>query len=231
MGDFLEQFDKIPASQKVLLLLLVVAAVFVGYYLAYWGPLDEEIKQTNAAVQEAMAERTTLQNTVREAEVIQAEIAELCQRRSSFIEKLPAAAEVESLLQSVHEYAMQAGLDIQSFVRQEDVADVNYTRIPVLMEVKGSYDQVADFFDRVGRMQRIVNINDIKLMMTTEVSPWSNISGRDAVPDFLNGNTELVGPPRLAVSFQISTYFADPSSGGADVCAAPTEEAAAGEAP
>jgi Tfp pilus assembly protein PilO len=171
-------------------------------------------------VADAMAERTTLQNTANEAAAIQQEIAELCERRSSFIEKLPAAAEVESLLQSVHEYAMQAGLEIQSFVRQDDVPDVNYTRIPVAMEVKGSYDQVADFFDRVGRMQRIVNINNISLLKTAERNPSSNGSGRDAVPDFLNPAAVRLGPPRLQVAYQISTYYADPSASGADVCAA-----------
>jgi type IV pilus assembly protein PilO len=220
MGDFLEQFDKIPVSQKLLLLLLVVAAVFVGYYLVYYNPLEDEIKQTDRQVADAMAERTTLQNTANEAAAIQQEIAELCQRRSSFIEKLPAAAEVESLLQSVHEYAMQAGLEIQSFVRQDDVPDANYTRIPVSMEVKGSYDQVADFFDRVGRMQRIVNINNISLVKTAERNPGSNVAGRDAVPDFLNPAAVRLGPPRLQVAYQISTYYADPSASGADVCAA-----------
>jgi type IV pilus assembly protein PilO len=220
MGDFLEQFDKIPVSQKLLLLLLVVAAVFVGYYLVYYSPMEEAIKQTDRQVTDAMAERTTLQNTASEAAVIQQEIAELCQRRASFIEKLPAAAEVESLLQSVHEYAMQAGLEIQSFVRQDDVPDANYTRIPVAMEVKGSYDQVADFFDRVGRMQRIVNINNISMLKTAERNPWSNISGGDSVPDFLNPGAVRLGPPRLQVAFQISTYYADPSASGADVCAA-----------
>jgi type IV pilus assembly protein PilO len=220
MGDILEQFDKVPVSQKLLLLLLVVAAVFVGYYLVYYNPLEDEIKQTDRQVADAMAERTTLQNTANEAAAIQQEIAELCERRSSFIEKLPAAAEVESLLQSVHEYAMQAGLEIQSFVRQDDVPDVNYTRIPVAMEVKGSYDQVADFFDRVGRMQRIVNINNISLLKTAERNPSSNGSGRDAVPDFLNPAAVRLGPPRLQVAYQISTYYADPSASGADVCAA-----------
>jgi len=220
MGDILEQFDKVPVSQKLLLLLLVVAAVFVGYYLVYYNPLEDEIKQTDRQVADAMAERTTLQNTANEAAAIQQEIAELCERRSSFIEKLPAAAEVESLLQSVHEYAMQAGLEIQSFVRQDDVPDANYTRIPVAMEVKGSYDQVADFFDRVGRMQRIVNINNISLLKTAERNPSSNGSGRDAVPDFLNPAAVRLGPPRLQVAYQISTYYADPSASGADVCAA-----------
>lgn len=220
MGDILEQFDKVPVSQKLLLLLLVVAAVFVGYYLVYYNPLEDEIKQTDRQVADAMAERTTLQNTANEAAAIQQEIAELCERRTSFIEKLPAAAEVESLLQSVHEYAMQAGLEIQSFVRQDDVPDANYTRIPVAMEVKGSYDQVADFFDRVGRMQRIVNINNISLLKTAERNPSSNGGGRDAVPDFLNPAAVRLGPPRLQVAYQISTYYADPSASGADVCAA-----------
>lgn len=220
MGDILEQFDKIPVSQKLLLLLLLVAGVFVGFYLLFYNPLEDEIKETDRQVADSMAERTTLQNTANEAAAIQQEIAELCQRRSSFIEKLPAAAEVESLLQSVHEYAMQAGLEIQSFVRQDDVPDVNYTRIPVAMEVKGSYDQVADFFDRVGRMQRIVNINNISLLKTAERNPSNNGSSSTGGAAFLTAGALRLGPPRLQVAYQISTYYADPSASGADVCAA-----------
>ena len=38
-----------------------------------------------------------------------------------------------------------------------------YIEIPVSMEVSGTYHDVATFFDKVGRMKRIVNILDISM--------------------------------------------------------------------
>jgi type IV pilus assembly protein PilO len=38
-----------------------------------------------------------------------------------------------------------------------------YAEVPVRIEVEGSYHEVAMFFDRVGKLNRIVNIRDITM--------------------------------------------------------------------
>ena len=46
----------------------------------------------------------------------------------------------------------------------------NYTTVRVRVELKGTYDEVADFFYFIGRQQRIVNV-DIELKVVEWVNP------------------------------------------------------------
>ncbi len=220
MGDLLGRFDKFPVAQKVLLLLLAMAGMFVAFYLLLYNPLMDEIRQQRNEVDTLRNQAAELQANTAEEAILRQQIAELCQRRESFMERLPPAAEIPSLLQSIHQKAMQSSLEIDSFTRQEDVPELNYTRIPVSMEVRGSFDQIADFFYFLGRQQRIVNVSDISLRMTNERSTWRLTEGNSsrALPDFMR-DPRLLGPPRLRVAYQISTYYADSSSaGGSDIC-------------
>lgn len=219
MGEFLEQLDKVPNSQKVLLLLLMVAGVFVGFYLLVYSPLVEEIQAAEGRTQELNRTRAELLANSDDVERIRADISELCQRQESFMERLPPRAEIPSLLQSIHQQAQFVGLSIERFERRDDVPGVSYTRIPVSMDVKGTYDQVSDFFYFIGRQQRIVNVSNISLSYVEAANPWRT-TARDnrQLPEFMRRRA-VQGPPVLTVRCEISTYYADAAAtAGGEAC-------------
>lgn len=220
MGELLEQLDKVPTSQKVLLLLLLCAGLFVAFYLLIYSPQVEQLQQEANRTQELNRTRAELLANTDDVNRIRAEIAELCQRQSTFMERLPPRAEIPSLLQSIHQQAQFVGLQIERFQRDDDVPGARYTQIPVQMEVIGSYDQVSDFFYFIGRQQRIVNVSDISLRIQTTANPW-RVTERDsrATPEFMR-NRATLGPPQLRVTCEVSTYYAQSGNTvGGDACA------------
>lgn len=221
MGEFLDQFDKVPVSQKVLLLLLLALGIFVAFYLLLYSSIEEEIEQATNRVTELSESRAALVANASDIERIRADIRELCARQETFMEKLPPRAEIPSLLQSIHQQASLVGLEITEFRREEDIPDISYTRIPVAMSLKGTYDQVTDFFFFIGRQQRIVNVSDIELGI--ERGPVWIIAGGAAagagdLPPELQEQAQL-GPPELVVSCTVSTYYASGAgSDGTEIC-------------
>jgi|GEM_PF-2445899 len=217
MNDFLDQFDQVPASQKLLLLLLLVAGLFVAFYLLVYSTTQEKIQTETTRLQELNQNRAELVANADDVDRLRSEIEELCRRQETFVERLPPSAEVPSLLQSIHQQARFVGLEIQRFSREDDVPDVNYTRIPVEMQVTGTYDQVADFFYFLGQQQRIVNVSDISMGMPA--GPQWIVIGDDEIPEHMREAARL-GPPQLNVSYEISTYYANAASfGGNEACA------------
>ncbi len=221
MGEILDQFDKVPVSQKVLLLLLLALGIFVAFYLLMYSTIEDEIQQATNRVTELSESRAALVANASDIERIRADIRELCSRQETFMEKLPPRAEIPSLLQSIHQQASLVGLEITQFSRGQDLPDISYTRIPVSMSLKGTYDQVTDFFFFIGRQQRIVNVSDITFGI--ERGPVWIIAGGSAagagdVPPELQEQAQL-GPPLLNVSCVISTYFTSGSgSQGSEIC-------------
>ena len=85
--------------------------------------------------------------------------------------KLPKEKEIPALIDSVYEDISAANLDSIIFAPKPQVTKEIYAEIPIEMEVIGSYYNLADFFDRISRLPRIVNVRNLNL---ERVSPTSN---------------------------------------------------------
>lgn len=241
MGEFLEQLDRIPTSQKILLLLLLSAGVVVAFYLLVYSALEDSIAQTQQRISQTQDQRAEMKAQSNDITRLKGEIKGLCERQSTFLEKLPPRAEVGTLLQSIHQQAQLVGLQIERFEHDDEVPSANYTTIPVKMNIRGTYDQVADFYYFIGRQQRIVNVKNISLSAdkgggssgpmlegvigaaTSALSGGAATARTDgAVAEPSSAPVQNANPrvPRLAVSFEVQTYYADISTQtGGKACA------------
>lgn len=244
MGEFLEQLDRIPTSQKILLLLLLSAGVVVAFYLLVYSALDDSIAQTQQRISQTQDQRAEMKAQSNDISRLKGEIKGLCERQSTFLEKLPPRAEVGTLLQSIHQQAQLVGLQIERFEHDDEIVSPNYTTIPVKMNIRGTYDQVADFYYFIGRQQRIVNVKNIDLtadkagasssgsvldgMAAVAKGPLAVSSSEARTDAAVAAGTAPAAPqqnanprvPRLAVSFEVQTYYADISTQtGGKACA------------
>ena len=224
MSDFLDQFDKVPNSQKLLLLVLLMFGIGVGYFFLFQSEIEAQIESERNRYTTLSNQSAQLRAGADDIDRIRGEIQELCERQSTFLEKLPPAEEIPSLLQSINQQAELTGLAIQVFERKMVVPGPNYSTIPVELKLEGTYDQISDFFYFIGRQQRIVNVSDISLRMPANASSWT-VSGGGSVNDddaaWFYGNGEGPGAPKLDVECTLRTYFADASvAAGGDACAA-----------
>jgi len=74
---------------------------------------------------------------------------------------LPEKKEIPSLLTGISRAGKTAGLEFFLFQPGNEKNQEFYAEIPVSIRVRGSYHNVAIFFDKVSRLFRVVNITDI----------------------------------------------------------------------
>ena len=79
------------------------------------------------------------------------------------MQKLPEKEEIPSLLTSISDSGQQVGLDFLLFEPKSEKRKEFYAEIPVAMNIKADYHNLAIFFDQVARLSRIVNIRDIQI--------------------------------------------------------------------
>lgn len=79
------------------------------------------------------------------------------------MKKLPEKKEIPSLLASISQSGRDAGLDFLLFQPMPERDKEFYAEIPVSIVVNGNYHNVVLFFDKVARLSRIVNIEDVKM--------------------------------------------------------------------
>lgn len=79
------------------------------------------------------------------------------------MKQLPDKKEIPSLLAGISNSGKDAGLNFLLFQPSPEVNKQFYAEIPVRITVKGSYHNVGIFFDKVSKLNRIVNIKDITI--------------------------------------------------------------------
>lgn len=76
---------------------------------------------------------------------------------------LPESNEIATFLAAVNQQAEVAGLKVKSVQPSDEQVQPYFTRVPVKLEVSGRYHQLAKFFAGVGRLDRIINVENIEL--------------------------------------------------------------------
>ena len=146
-------------------LILIVAFVFLIYI-----PKDKEIKELNVQLTELNAEIAEGEEKVKRIDELIAENKILKERLAELRKQLPEEKEVSVLLKQISELGLKSGLNIILWKPEPRKTDPEglYVEIPVKVEVMTDYHQLGAFFSHISRLQRLVNISDIKLDVNTD---------------------------------------------------------------
>lgn len=158
-----EQLKPLPPWQRWALPaipIILVAVLF--YYLIYKG----KTQQIEALQQEV----STLETELTQARLKSARLPQLKKTReelkvalSQLVAQLPDTKEIPDLLIQISGLGRKSGLEFTLFKPQPEQLKDFYAEIPVDIEIKGGYHDLAGFFDRIGKLSRIVNIRNIRI--------------------------------------------------------------------
>jgi len=159
----LEKVEKLVLWQRVaivsgFLALLCSAAVWFLFLPKY-----DEISVLDQRLQGLEKKLATAKVNAAELGKFQAKMQEAEAQFRIAMRALPEKEEIPSLLTSVSKSGQEVGLDFLLFEPKAETRREFYAEIPVSMNIRGDYHNLAVFFDKVARLSRIVNINNITI--------------------------------------------------------------------
>ncbi|MBU0988023.1 MAG: type 4a pilus biogenesis protein PilO [Proteobacteria bacterium] len=158
--------DKIGKLSKLyrMLISLGIILVFAAplIYFSYL-PKIRQIEELGNQYAELDSKLTTLRAKVRQLRPLTKKLEEAENEFKVVMKALPEKKEIPTLLASVSQSGKDAGLDFDLFQPQNETGKEFYAEIPVAIQVRGNYHSVAMFFDKVSRLSRIVNIDNIRI--------------------------------------------------------------------
>jgi type IV pilus assembly protein PilO len=159
----LDEFVNRPRGQRIGIFAGILLLVGFLDWTFWYGPkadsltLERELlTQRRAELEDKRTKTDARAEAERELRELQAEL-----RRAEA--RLPDEREIADLLSNIAASGRAVGLDITLFRQKPEQFSDFYAQVPVQMEMRGSYHEVAQFLDRVRQLDRIVNIGDIKL--------------------------------------------------------------------
>jgi len=118
---------------------------------------------------------------------------------------LPEEKEAPSFIHMLQNTAQSSGIEIRRWTAKPVSPSDYYTEVPFELELDGSYYGVLNFFQRVGRLERIINVaglklsglkdEDAKLRRTFVYSPNESVAGICTASTFFSHDPALAAKP------------------------------------
>jgi type IV pilus assembly protein PilO len=170
---FFEKVEKLSKAQRIVVSALIFALIAGGFiYFSYW-PKFERISNLKSQLDELEKKLEIAKKNAADLEKFQAKMNEAEAQFRLAMKKLPEKEEIPSLLASISNSGQEVGLEFLLFEPKPEKKKEFYAEIPVAMNIRGDYHNLATFFDQVARLSRIVNIENIQM------SPGKDSKGRD----------------------------------------------------
>lgn len=194
-GALFEKVEKIKMPIRIAIFagtLVLLAGLF--FYFVYL-PYSEEIARTQDEIARLEQKLNQAKVRVRALKRFEDEYASVDAQFQEALKLLPNTKEIPSLLKSITQLGTDSNLEFLLFSPQRERAQDFFMEIPVSIEVSGTYHNVAIFFDKVGQMERIVNI--LNVSMTPQKERSTTLTTRcDAVTYRFKGETDAKPQPK-----------------------------------
>jgi type IV pilus assembly protein PilO len=178
---------------------IAVVLVLLGIYLPF-SPVAQEKDQVEKAVQQ----RTALTQEVQQLQVYKQRYGELKQQMDAYSKQLetlktivPEDKETDEFIRLLQGAASQSNVQLRQLKAKAVVPkDNNYYEMPFDVQADGPYFNVLDFFGRLSRLSRIINVGDLDFS-----DPEKSKGGHYALRP---GST-------VSGVFTVTTYFTKPA--------------------
>lgn len=177
--------SKLPWYAQVGAFVLLAAAGIGAFVYYYEMPQRAEMKKRQTELTALRRDIAKGQETARKLPEFRQQVAELEQRLVTLSAVLPEEKDAADLLRRMQTVAAQSDLTIKSFKPAPVVTKDMHAEWPISLELDGTYHNLAQFFDRIGKFTRIVNISALEVKGKTKPEPNSTITAQCVATTFV----------------------------------------------
>lgn len=163
MASSNNSFADLPVGAKILMLVMLLGMISAGYYFALHMSLAEDIDSEAKKHVQLVQRMQQAKDRYNELLRLQQELSnrEVIDQRNKRV--LPEDSEIAAFLQDLNRLAELSGLKIRLVEPRPEEPRELYVRLPVTLQLSGRHHQVAKFFHNISRLERAINMENIRL--------------------------------------------------------------------
>jgi type IV pilus assembly protein PilO len=155
--------SKLPPLAKVGVGALFVVLIGVAYFVVFYGDLASSITAEKSRESKLRGDLAEARKAEFSYQQDLAELSERQQRQRELVKILPTETEYPAFLSSVQNVANVAGIALTAWSPMPEQPEQFYSRVPMKLQLTGRYHQIAKFFNGVGQLDRVINMENISL--------------------------------------------------------------------
>lgn len=189
--------------------LVVGALVFGGLDYLMVKPQQDQNTQNQQLLDQKLAANRTLEQYEKNLPGLERQIASLQQQLDIQKTIVPDEKEAPGFIHLMQDTAASAGIEIRRYTSRPVQSREFYSEVPFEIDIDGPYYSVVNFFERVAKLQRIVNINglqmatpkrtgDAKVKASYNYAPTETVVASCTATTFFSHDSSMTAPAAMA---------------------------------
>lgn len=191
--------------QAVFYVGLAVVIVLAGFYVpgSPVGTVRSDLEAAQAQLKPLQTEVDGLRVYKQRRAELQSEMDALEKQLATLQTIVPEDKQSDQFILMIQSAAMSSGVSIRRVTAKPIANKPYYFEMPFEIEADGPYYSVLDFFSRLGRLSRIINVGDLKITSLApnsarfHTTPGSTVTGTMMITTFF---TKAAEPPAAATT-------------------------------
>jgi type IV pilus assembly protein PilO len=163
-------FDEISGLKQWGALFGVALLLTGALYFTVFKSQREANTTAQTSLEAKLRENAELEAYRPKLKEIEAQLASLKQQLEIERRIVPDEKEVDGFMKMLDAEALKSGIELRRYTAKQVATKEFYTEVPFEVEMDGPYYSMLDFFDRVGKLERIVNVSDLLVANTKKSS-------------------------------------------------------------
>jgi type IV pilus assembly protein PilO len=169
MAITVDSILKLPSSKKILILIGILGVLAGIYFYLFFIPVQNEMKVLRTELDKLMKEVNEGKMITRDLEKFKSQVEKLNAELTNALTQLPNEKEIPEILKSISRLGKESNLEFTLFKPKPEESQQFYAKVPIDLVVLGSYHNTGLFFDKIGKLPRIINVVDFNMTRTKDV--------------------------------------------------------------
>jgi len=163
-------FSELPSLKQWAILVLGAVLVSVGLNYTVFKTKRDANAKAQTTLNAKVRENAELESYRPKLKDMERQVANLKQQLDIERRIVPDEKQVDGFIKMMDAEALKTGIEIRRYSSKPVATHEYYTEVPFEIEIDGPYYSVLNFFDRVGKLDRIVNISNVLIASTKKAS-------------------------------------------------------------
>jgi type IV pilus assembly protein PilO len=168
--------SKLPWYAQIGAFVLMAGLSIYGFYTYYVSDVQADIRLKETRLAALRADINKGVATARRLGEFQGQVTDLEHRLEALKNVLPEQKDVADTLRRIQGLATQSNLTLLRFTPAAPRQQPLYLEVPYSLIADGNFHNLALFFDRVAKFQRIINVGDISIAAKPQQGANSTIT-------------------------------------------------------
>ena len=169
MALTMDSILKLSTSKKILILVVILGAMSGLYFQSFFSPRQEELKILDGDLNKLVKDLNESKAITRDYQKFKEQVAKLNEELTNALTQLPNEKEIPEILKTITNLGKESNLEFTLFKPKAEEPQPFYANVPIELTVSGSYHSTGIFFDKVGKLPRIINVVDFNMIRAKEV--------------------------------------------------------------